>query len=303
MEKDDLIEKWLKDELSDAEMLAFKQLDDYELNMAIIENAKFFKASDISTVEDFKTFKEKYYAVKRSKSKLHWLNPLLKIAAVLVIAFGVYFMLFFNNTVQVKTLAGEKNTVELPDHSLVSLNALSEIEYNKNQWNDKRTVHLYGEAFFKVTKGKTFDVLTTDGIVTVVGTQFNVKQRDHYFEVKCFEGKVKVSSNGIERLLEMGDMYQILDGKFIESKTISKGPSWIDNKSIFEAIPFKEVLAEMERQYNIEITYKNINTNRLFTGGFEHNNLENALIAITKPMNLTYELSSSNLVILHGENQ
>jgi hypothetical protein len=59
----------------------------------------------------------------------------------------------------------------------------------------------------------------------------------------------------------------------------------------------------MERQYNIEITYKNINTSRLFTGGFVHDNLENALISVTKPMNLTYEMSSSNLVILHEENQ
>ena len=303
MEKDDLIEKWLKDELSEAEMETFKQLDDYKLNIAIIENAKYFKASEISTVEDFEAFKKKYFAEKISKKKMNWLNPLLKIAAILVIAFGIYFMFFSNNTVQVKTLAGEKNTIELPDHSLVSLNAFSEIEFNKNEWDDKRTVHLDGEAYFKVTKGKIFDVITTDGTITVVGTQFNVKQRDHYFEVKCFEGKVKVFSNGIERLLEMGDMYQILDEKFVESKTVSASPSWIDNKSIFEAIPFKEVLAELERQYNIEITFKNINANRLFTGGFVHNNLENALIAITKPMNLTYELSSSNLVILHGENQ
>lgn len=303
MNKDDLIEKWLKDELTNAEMEAFKQLEDYDLNMAIIENAKHFKASEISTVADFKAFMERYYARKNSRKKTYWLNPLLKIAAVLVIAIGVYFTFFFNNTVQVETLAGEKNTIELPDHSLVTLNTLSEIEYNKSQWNDKRIVHLDGEAFFNVTKGKTFEVKTTDGIVMVVGTQFNVKQRDHYFEVKCFEGKVRVSSNGIERILEMGDSYQILDGKFVESKTVSAAPSWLDNKSVFEAIPFKEVLAEMERQYNIEITYENINTGRLFTGGFVHDNLENALIAITKPMNLTYELSSSKLVILHGENQ
>jgi len=303
MDKDDLIEKWLKDELTNAEMEAFKQLEDYDLNISIIENAKYFKASEISTVEDFKAFKERYYAKKNSHKKILWLNPLFKIAAVLVIALGVYFTLFFNNAVHIETLAGEKNTIELPDHSLVKLNALSEIEYNKSQWNDKRIVYLDGEAFFKVTKGKTFDVITTDGMVTVVGTQFNIKQRDHYFEVKCFEGKVKVSSNGIERILEMGDFYQILDGKFVESKTVSAAPSWLDNKSVFEAIPFKEVLAEMERQYNIEVTYKNINTSRLFTGGFVHDNLENALIAITKPMNLTYELSSSKLVILHGENQ
>lgn len=303
MNKDDLIEKWLKDELTNAEMEVFKQLEDYELNKAIIENAKHFKASEIATVEDFNAFKEKYYASKALRKNTHWLSPLLKIAAVLVIALGVYFTLIFNNTVHVETLAGKKNTIELPDHSMVILNALSEIEFNKNQWDDKRTVHLDGEAYFKVTKGKPFDVITTDGTITVVGTQFNVKQRDHYFEVKCFEGKVKVSSNGIDRLLEMGDMYQILDGNFVERKTVSIEPSWIANKSIFEAIPFKEVLAEMERQYDIEITYKNIDTSRLFTGGFVHNNLDNALIAITKPMNLTYELSSSKLVILHEENQ
>lgn len=303
MNKEDLIEKWLKDELTNAEMEAFKQLEGYELNMAIIENAKHFKASEIATVEDFDAFKKRYYARKTLLKKTNWLNQLLKIAAVLVIALGVYFTVFFDNAVHIETLAGEKNTIELPDHSSVTLNALSEIEYNKSQWDTKRIVHLEGEAYFKVTKGKTFDVITKEGVVTVVGTQFNVKQRDHYFEVKCFEGKVKVTSNGIERILELGETYQILEGRFLESKTTFKTPSWMDNKSFFEAVPLKEVLAEMERQYNIEITYKNINTGRLFTGGFVHDNLENALIAITKPMNLTYELSSSKLVILHGENQ
>ena len=303
MDKKHLIEKWLKDELTNAEMESFKQLDDYELNVAIIENAKHFKASEISTVEDFYRFKEKYEAKKNASKKSSWLAPLMKIAAVLVIAFGVYFTFFFSNTVEVQTLASEKATVELPDHSLVTLNAQSEIEYSKYQWKNNREVHLEGEAFFRVTKGKTFDVITNDGVVTVVGTQFNVKQREHYFEVKCFEGKVRVSSNGIEKMLEVGDTYQMLGTKFIESKTSSSKPSWMDNKSVFEAIPMKEVLAEIERQYNIEITYKNVNTERLFTGGFVHDNLENALLSITKPMNLTYELRSSKLVVLHGENQ
>jgi ferric-dicitrate binding protein FerR (iron transport regulator) len=302
MNKTYLLEKWLKGELTDSEMKAFEQLDDYELNMAIIENAKHFKASEISTIEDFNVFKKRYEARKSSSKKVYRLSPWFKIAGILVIALGVYFVFFFNNIIQVETLASEKTTIELPDHSLITLNALSEIEYNKQRWHENRVVHLDGEAFFKVKKGKTFEVITNDGSVTVVGTQFNVKQRDRYFEVKCFEGMVRVSSNGIEKTLEKGDAYQILEGNFVENKTVSNGPSWIENKSVFEAIPFKEVLAEMERQYNIEITYKNINTSRLFTGGFVHDDLENALISITKPMDLTYELSSSNLVILHGEN-
>lgn len=303
MDNRDLIEKWLKNDMTEAEMKAFMQLNDYELNKAIIENAKYFKASEISKIEDFNAFKMRYNSQKTSTKKLYNLNTLLKIAAILVIAFGVYFLFFVNNLVQIETLASQKTTIELPDHSQVTLNALSEIEYNKRDWKDNRVVHLDGEAFFIVNKGKTFDVITKNGKITVVGTQFNVKQRDHYFEVNCFEGTVEVFSNGIEKILNKGDTYQILNGKFIKGQTDLINPEWISNKSVFEAIPYKEVLAEMERQYNIEITYKNINTNRLFTGGFTHDNLENALISITKPMNLSYELSSSKLVILHGENQ
>ena len=303
MDNRDLIEKWLNNDLTEAETKVFMQMEDYELNKAIIENAKYFKASEISKIEDFNAFKMRYNSQKTSTKKLYNLNTFLKIAAILVVAFGVYFLFFVNNLVQIETLASQKTTIELPDHSRVTLNALSEIEYNKRDWKDNRVVYLDGEAFFKVTKGKTFDVITKNGKITVVGTQFNVKQRDQYFEVNCFEGTVVVSSNVIDKTLNKGDTYQILNGKYIEGQTDMISPEWLSNKSVFEAIPFKEVLAEMERQYNIEITYKNINTNRLFTGGFTHDNLENALISITKPMNLSYELSSSKLVILHGENQ
>jgi ferric-dicitrate binding protein FerR (iron transport regulator) len=46
------------------------------------------------------------------------------------------------------------------------------------------------EAYFQVKKGQTFSVNTTDGVVKVLGTHFNVKQRKNYFEVNCFEGLV-----------------------------------------------------------------------------------------------------------------
>jgi len=303
MNKDILIKKWLNDELNDTEKVAFEKLDDAQINLAILENAKYFKASNFLEVDDFNTFKQHYYSQKQPAKKLFELSTFLKIAGVLVIAFGVYFAFFFNNETQIKTLAGEKTTVELPDKSQVFLNALSSIEYNESKWKDKRLLKLYGEAYFKVAKGKKFDVVTSSGIVTVVGTKFNVKQRLNYFEVKCFEGIVRVSSNTIERLLHAGDTYQILNNTFIESKTTAVLPKWTTNLSDFEAIPFKEVLAELERQYNIQIKSEDVNTNRLFTGGFVHNNLENALIAITQPMNITYELSSSNQVVIRGKNK
>lgn len=302
MDKDYLIEKWLKDELTEAEKQSFSQLDDAEFNQYIIDNAKLFKASHHSNIDDFNTFKTRYQSEHTTVKTLNWWSPLLKIASVIVIAFGIYFSFFNHPETVFKALAGEKISFELPDYSNVELNALSTITYNSKNWENSRLVKLDGEAYFKVSKGNIFDVKTKQGLVTVVGTQFNVKQRDDYFEVKCFEGIVKVTSNNITKQLEVGDTFQILHGQFSEGKTNASSPKWIDHMSEFEAIPFKEVLAELERQYDVQITLKTVNADRLFTGGFMHNNLENALKAITQPMNMTYELKPSNLVIIHEEN-
>lgn len=303
MEKEILIKKWLNNELNDSEKEAFGKFDDFEINQAIVDNAEYFKALNFSEIENFENFKKRYNFQKKPVRKLQWVNPLLKIAGVLVIAFGLYFTLFHNKLTQVETAAGEKITAILPDSSQVLLNALSSIEYNPEKWNEKRALHLEGEAYFKVAKGKKFDVVTESGVVTVVGTQFNVKQRANFFEVKCFEGKVSVLSDTIERMLHPGQTFRISNQKFSEGITTAATPKWAANMSDFEAVPFKEVLAELERQYNIKITNKNVNVDRLFTGGFVHDDLENALISITQPMNMTYELSSSNQVIIRGKNK
>jgi len=301
MEKDYLIQKWLNNDLTDSEKDAFTQLEDYQLNIDIISSAMHFKASHFSKIEDFNVFKERYNSQNTPVKKLHWVAPMLRIASVVVIAFGIYFTFFFNNLTQVQTLANQKTTIELPDESQVTLNALSSIVYNARDWNENRSLKLEGEAYFEVAKGKKFDVLTEGGIVSVVGTKFNVKQRNNYFEVKCFEGIVSVTSDTITRQLTAGNTYRILYGNFIQQTTSFKIPQWTINTSSFKSIPFKEVIAELERQYNIKVTFKNINTNRIFTGGFIHNNLEDALISITQPMDLTYELSSSNLVVIYAK--
>ena len=301
MKNEDLIKKWLKGALTDEEQKQFDALDDALLNTYIIDAASEYKASQFLEYSNFETFKSKYQEAKRTSKQNNWFNLLLRIASVIVIALGVYFTFFSSNTTLVETLAGEKIVVELPDRSTVELNAASEIEYSVNDWQKNRKVRLYGEAFFTVAKGKTFSVVTKDGVVAVIGTKFNVKQRDDYFEVKCFEGIVKVTSNAIVKEIRSGTIFKVLNGKFTEESTLISKPTWLDNMSTFDAIPVKEVLAEFERQYQIEVVTKNIYGNRLFTGAFIHHNLKDALTAITQPMNMTYELSSSNLVIVHGK--
>nr|WP_321233114.1 FecR family protein [uncultured Psychroserpens sp.] len=300
MDKEDLIKKWLNDELTPAEKEAFEQGEDFALHQAIIDGSKQFKASNFSKAETFKDFQSTYQTRKPKTKQLDWFKPLLRIASVLVIAFGIYFTLFYNSKTAVQTFVSQQTTIELPDESRVTLNADTKIEYSKSDWKDNRRLNLDGEAYFKVAKGSTFDVITSQGVVTVVGTEFNVKQRNDYFEVQCFEGIVSVTSNAISKTLHAGDTYRLLNNTFSQDKTTTSIPQWMQNKSTFKSIPFKAVIAEMERQYDIKIIVENVNTERLFTGGFMHDNIDNALLSITQPMDLSYKINVSNDVVIHG---
>jgi len=300
MIEDDLLKKWLNDELTDAEKKVFSKQEDFAFNQDIIDKAKHFKASDFSKADDFEIFKAKY-KVRSSVKRLNWLKPVLRVASVLVIGFAIYFTMFLNDSlVKERTHLAEKTTIKLPDLSSVTMNADSEITYDKDSWFDNRALNLKGEAYFKVAKGKTFDVITDNGVVTVVGTKFNVKTRSDYFEVICYEGIVKVMSDTITRQLLAGDTYRILNSKFSQDKVEVIQPEWVENRSSFRAVPLKEVVSELERQFNVKVTFKDTKTTRLFSGGFTHNDLEKALSAITEPMNLTYKISSSNQVLIYG---
>ena len=172
------------------------------------------------------------------------------------------------------------------------------LAFNKNSWKNEREVTLEGEAFFKVAKGSSFHVLTKSGTVKVYGTQFNVKQRDNYFEVICYEGLVGVTYNSQEIKLKPGDSFLIIDGKQIaKEKEKRTTPSWLNNESTFKSLPYKEVIAEFERQYQVDITLLNIDTNQLFTGSFAHNNLEVALKAITLPLHVTYSKTNHTIIL------
>ena len=296
MNKEYLVNKWLTDELTDAEREEFEQLDDFQLHKDILDSAAHFKSSEFSQMDDFEIFSQRLDSVENPVRKMNWVKPLLRIASVFVIGFSLYYFFLFNNVVEIQTLVSEKTTIELPDASTVIVNAMSEVRYSKRKWQQKRDVELEGEAFFDVAKGSKFNVITSEGTVSVLGTQFNVKQRGSYFEVECFEGIVKVTSQNTSERLEAGDRYRFANGQISLGKTSFQKPQWTKNVSSFDRIPIYEVIAELERQYNVVVEMEKVQTERLFTGGFVHDNLENALKSISEPLDLGYTIEAGNHV-------
>jgi len=295
MNREVLIQKWLDHDLNLQELEAFKQLEDYNDLIQLDAHLKGFKAETLPAEEALETVWSSINSKPKTSNKL--LSTLSKIAAVLVICFGVFYYTTTIDT-NLETLAAEHKSIALPDASQVELNALSSIAFNTNSWDNHRDVSLDGEAFFKVKKGETFNVNTTLGTVAVLGTEFNVKQRDNYFEVTCYEGKVRVKTTTKNIILLPGDTFLIIDGKYIATeKENLPTPSWLNSKSMFKSIPYREVIAEFERQYNTTVEYENINGSQNFTGSFTHNDIEIALKSITLPLQLKYS-KSDNIIRL-----
>ena len=295
MNREDLIQKWLDHDLNPQELEAFKQLEDYNDLITLDTHLNGFKAISADTEDALETVWSSVNSTQKSSKRL--LPILSKIAAVLVICFGIYYYTTTLDTTT-HTIASQHKSMVLPDASEVELNAVSTVTFNESGWDNNRSITLNGEAFFKVAKGEKFDVHTKIGTISVLGTQFNVKQRPNYLEVTCYEGKVRVYSVEKEITLQPGDTFLIIDGKYIatEKENLST-PSWLNSKSTFKSIPYREVVAEFERQYNVSIEFENIDDSQNFTGNFTHNDIEIALKSITLPLQLKYS-KTDNIIRL-----
>lgn len=295
--QENYLAKWLNNELSEAELADFKNSDAYASYERILdasanlEAPEFNEEAVLMAVNNRRTLQE---------SKVVKLNPFknfMKVAAAAaILVMGSYFYL---NTLDEKvgTLFAENKEVVLPDNSEVILNADSQLTYSEKKWDEQRNVNLSGEAFFKVAKGKRFTVATDAGIVAVLGTQFNVENREDFFEVTCFEGLVSVTFDGKETKLPAGSSFIAINGQIIESpRTKAVEPSWVNAESAFKSIPLKYVLQEFERQHNLKIEIKDIDTEQLYTGSFSNTDTNLALKSISVPSQIKFKLEGKKVL-------
>lgn len=298
MDKDYIIKKWLNGDLTQEEQLAFDEIEDSGLLKEIIEEAERFKGQNPSKVLAFEKLEEKLYP--KNTTNTNWVQLISRIAAVFVIGIGLYFLFRGDNLDVYTTQLAQKEVIILPDESQVTLNSLSELSFNGDKWEDGRNVELIGEAYFDVAKGKRFDVITPVGTISVLGTEFNVMVRDSIFKVSCYEGLVKVVHNNTTTRLPAGKAYHFLNNTPKVTDVVLAQPKWLQNLSVFDGATIEEVFKALENEYKIQVVMDQIEGTAKFTGAFEHDNLNNALKAITQTLNLTYEFNTEKTVIIRN---
>jgi hypothetical protein len=158
---------------------------------------------------------------------------------------------------------GKQIRLQLPDGTLVYVNAGTKFSFPSKFEGSKREVYLKGEALFDVAenKKKPFIVHTSDIDIYVTGTEFNVSayDDDNYTQAVLVSGEVKVSKPGIlnkkiKILPGESALYNKKSGKIstmavdAEIYTI-----WTKGYLIFKGEILTNVFKKLERFYDVKI--------------------------------------------------
>lgn len=152
---------------------------------------------------------------------------------------------------------GSKTRMELPDGSIVWLNAGSTLRYSNRFSENNRKVELNGEGTFDVKKqdGKEFEVATEACRVVVKGTRFDVSayQEDAATSVSLMRGSVEVSRNHHKVMMKPGEKVTVdtRSGKISKSAFDKDASTWVDGNLDFESISLDELTKILSRQFNV----------------------------------------------------
>lgn len=302
MNEDVTLAKWLNNELSGKELADFEASPEFATYNKIKQYSAGMLAPEANMERVYAKIKDS--TKQQYKPKVRQLNILItRVAAVIVIALGLSFYFYAAHITTHNATAGNRTTFNLPDASVVVLNAGSTADYKAFNWQNNRRLELNGEAYFTAAKGKTFDVVTPLGTVTVVGTRFDVKARKNRLDVTCYEGKVKVTTPGGTTTLTAGQRIAF-DGTNPISlpAEVKTEPGWVLHREVdFLAERPENVLAELERQFNVKITVKGtLPYKGGYSGTLPVKNLETTLDMFSLSYGLTYK-KQGNQIILSAE--
>jgi len=193
---------------------------------------------------------------------LHRLPVYIAAAAVVLLAFGLGFLLYPQS---VTAPNGQRAAAVLPDGSTVELNSGTTIQYNRLFGLRNRELRLDGEAFFSVAPGdKPFIVSANRAVVEVTGTTFNVRSRS---DDPGFETRVHVA-NGSVALYPAGQSERSVTlsaGDWSRWNITMETPQtprpaapehigeWRDNRFHFRSEPLGMIFREIERRFDIRI--------------------------------------------------
>ena len=237
-----------------------------------------------------------------------WLKVAAGIAIIAVLGLLINQFLTSDNRLVVVAETETKEVI-LPDGSIVTLNAGSQISYEKEYIEQPlRSVSLIGEAFFEVESNpqQPFVVQLDEASVEVVGTSFNIEAHKNMSSINVVvaSGVVRFESANYKNsvLLEAGDRGAINKTTNEISKIMNVDVnylSWKTQQIVFEDVSLDRVIQTLNRLYeaNIIISAETA-VNCKVTVSFDHQSLDAILSVLEETLDLTYIENGDKIEII-----
>lgn len=322
--KIDLIEKFLRNEISSEEIRILRQwYNSKDFNENYLSSyyedqwqSASVKYADSATESRLRVWKR--LQVKMSKESIpekKRLSIWFQVAGIVaIVLIGVFLGLGLKQKnisqedliVQVEN--GQKARLQLPDGSTVWLNSASQISYSSKFGKKNRIVKLVGEAYFEVESNpeNPFIVKTWNGLdVVAIGTKFNVKsyKDDNFITGTLLEGSIKVGNSSFSEMLLLNEriIFDNTNNTFRKTKIQSSEDAifWLTNQFVFDNETLENIAKILERMYNVKFSFslpelKNIQ----YSGKINNNSMENVLDLITTVSPIHYAITDSVITFI-----
>jgi Fe2+-dicitrate sensor, membrane component len=161
---------------------------------------------------------------------------------------------------EVTSAPGLISRIELPDNSVVWLNAGSSLRYPDRFYGSTREVELKGEGYFEVESDEKhpFLVAESSGLkIKAHGTRFNMNVTEKAVETVLEEGKVDIlfAENVLHKLNPGEQAIVEKNNKKLSVREVNvyEKIAWKDGKIIFRNAPLNEVFDRLGKRYNVDI--------------------------------------------------
>ena len=194
-------------------------------------------------------------------------------------------------------------TDTLPDGSLITLNRHSAISYPEKLKGDTRMVALKGEAFFQVMPDsrKPFQVHLNGLTLTVLGTSFNIRDKDSLTEIVVETGLIRVT-NKYHSILA-GAHEKIILRK--NDSSITKEPAaselykyYRTHEFVCDNTPLGQLVEVLNEAYDVHIVIDNPALQKLpLSTTFRNESLDHILSVISETFGLTVKKSGDRFLL------
>jgi len=206
------------------------------------------------------------------------------------------------------TVRGEQSPypLVLADGTKVWLNAESSITFPTSFSGNERVVKITGEAYFEVVHDAShpFKVKVGGQTIEDLGTQFNINAYldEPTMKTTLINGKVKISAGSQVAVLKPGFQAVVSplgSSIIVQAADLDEVIAWKNGNFEFEGTPLKDIMRQISRWYDVDISYEGTIEDAEFGGSISRTkNINEILSVLETTKGVHFKLEGRRILVM-----